>query len=144
MFSKACEYGIKAIIHIMRQSQNEEKTSLKIIAKAIDSPEAFTAKILQSLAREQIIESHKGPTGGYFIPNDAQSKITLFHIVKAIDGEKIYNGCGLGLKQCDANKPCPIHYQFKTIRDELKDMLQSTYIEQLANGLETGVAFLKN
>ena len=46
MFSKACEYGIKATIHISHQSQQGHRVSLKAVAKAIDFPIAFTAKIL--------------------------------------------------------------------------------------------------
>ncbi|BAX81147.1 RrF2 family transcriptional regulator [Labilibaculum antarcticum] len=143
MFSKACEYGIKASIYISHQSQKGERVSLVAIAKAIDSPLAFTAKILQSLAKNNIIVSSKGSTGGYEIPKDMQAKIMLFHIVEAIDGDKIYNGCGLGLPQCNERKPCPIHFQFKAIRDDLKVMLKTTAIEELANGLHKGIAFLK-
>ena len=86
MFSKACEYGIKATIHISHQSQQGRRVSLKEVAKAIDSPVAFTAKILQSLANNQIIMSVKGPTCGYEIPQGEKAKITLHQIVKAIDG----------------------------------------------------------
>ena len=143
MFSKACEYGIKATIHISRQSQKGERVSLKTVAKAIDSPVAFTAKILQSLANNNIIASSKGPTGGYEIPKNKLAKITLYHIVAAIDGDTIYNGCGLGLKQCNEQKPCPIHFKFKAIRDDLKTMLKTTTVNELAIGLHEGLAFLK-
>ena len=67
MFSKACEYGIKATIYIAMQSMQNSRVSLKDIAKEIDSPVAFTAKILQQLARNKIVESVKGPTGGFQI-----------------------------------------------------------------------------
>lgn len=143
MFSKACEYGIKATIHIAHQSQKGERVSLKAVAKAIDSPIAFTAKIVQSLAKNDIISSTKGPTGGYEILESRQSIITAYHIVEAIDGDKIYNGCGLGLKQCNELKPCPIHFKFKAIRDDLKAMLQSTTVLELTSGLHQGLAFLK-
>ncbi len=137
------EYGIRATIHISHQSQKGERVSLKAVAKAIDSPVAFTAKILQSLANSNIIASTKGPTGGYEIPKNKQAKIKLYHIVKAIDGDKIYNSCGLGLKQCNEQKPCPIHFKFIAIREDLKIMLKSTTIYELTNGLHNGLAFLK-
>jgi len=143
MFSKACEYGIRATIHISHQSQQGLRVSLKAVAKAIDSPVAFTAKILQSLANNNIIASTKGPTGGYEIPNSKKAKITLYHIVEAIDGDKIYTGCGLGLKHCNAKKPCPIHFKFKAIRDDLKTMLKSTTVEELTDGIHEGLAFLR-
>ncbi len=143
MFSKACEYGIRATIHISDRSQQGERVSLKAVAKAIDSPVAFTAKILQSLAKHNLVISTKGASGGYEIPEKRRSEITLFHIVEAIDGDNIYNGCGLGLKNCNERKPCPMHHQFKSIRDDLKHMLQSTTVQQLANELHDGLAFLK-
>ncbi len=143
MFSKACEYGIRASIHLARLSERGERSSLKEVATAIDSPVAFTAKILQLLARDGIIQSVKGPTGGYEIPKDKLSQVHLSDIVKAIDGDKVYRGCALGLKHCNEKKPCPMHFQFKTIRDELKEMLQSTTVQDLANELHQGLAFLK-
>ena len=143
MFSKACEYGIRAVIHISHESQEGRRVSLKTVAKAIDSPAAFTGKILQSLANNSIIVSSKGPTGGYEISKTQVSKITLYDIVEAIDGDNIYNGCGLGLKQCNEQKPCPLHFQFKAVRDDLKAMLLDTNVEDLTDGLHEGLAFLK-
>ena len=37
MFSKACEYGIRAVVYIAEQSQNDTRVSLKDIARQIDS-----------------------------------------------------------------------------------------------------------
>ncbi len=143
MFSKACEYGIRATLHIAKQSQSGNRVSLKDIAKAIDSPEAFTAKILQQLSRNGIIHSMKGPAGGFEIDRKELNKIKLSHIVTAIDGDSIYKGCGLGLKECNELRPCPVHDRFKAIRDDLKTMLETTGIKELANGLNEGLTFLK-
>jgi Rrf2 family protein len=144
MFSKACEYGIRATIYLARLSKEGEYSSLKQVSKAIDSPVAFTAKILQLLTRNGIILSTKGSTGGYEIPKSQLTKITLSDIVDAIDGNTIYNECGLGLKNCNESKPCPLHFQFKAIRDDLKQMLQTTTVLDLANEIHLGVAFLKS
>ena len=59
MFSKSCEYGIKATLFIAQKSQWNDRVSLKEIATAIDSPTAFTGKILQVLAKANIINSQK-------------------------------------------------------------------------------------
>lgn len=143
MFSKACEYGIKASIYIALNSYDGKRVSLKEIARQIDSPEAFTAKILQALARNNIIKSVKGAYGGFEIDKKDIDAIKLSQIVTAIDGDAIYEGCGLGLQSCREDHPCPVHDQFKVIRKELKDMLESTNLEQLALDIKSGISFLK-
>lgn len=144
MFSKACEYGIKATIFIAHQSQQGKRVSLKEIAEAIDSPVAFTAKTLQLLAKNNVILSIKGAAGGYEIPNSKFKTITLCQVVTAIDGDHIYHQCGLGLKECNPSKPCPVHNDFKEIRDRLEKMLKTTSLQKLVAGLDDGLAFLKN
>ena len=143
MFSKACEYGIKATIFIAIKSHEGLRVSPKEIAKEIDSPEAFTAKILQALARNNIVESIKGAHGGFEIAKHRIPIIKLADIVNAIDGDSIYKGCGLGLKSCDENHPCPVHDKFKEIRDNLKMMLEETTLEELAFNIKSGSSFLK-
>ena len=143
MFSKACEYGIKASIFIALKSYQEKRVSLKAIAKEVASPEAFTAKILQDLVRHEIINSVKGAHGGFEIDKNKISSIKLEQIVYAIDGNKIYSGCGLGLEICNELHPCPVHEKFKSIRSELKNMLETTNLEELALDIKSGISFLK-
>lgn len=143
MFSKACEYGIKATLHIAAESQSGHLATLKDIAKAIDSPVAFTAKILQQLAKSQVIFSVKGAAGGFGINQKQMAGIKLGHIVKAIDGDGIYKQCGLGLKNCNETKPCPVHNQVKQIRGEMKVMLDKVTMEEMLSGLNAGKTFLK-
>lgn len=143
MFSKACEYGIRAAIFIAEQSLINQKVSLKDVAEAIESPTAYTSKILQKLSRSHIINSDKGPTGGFSMDKTHLTKIKLSSIVFAIDGNNTYSGCGLGLKKCNEKMPCPVHNQFKIIRNELKNMLESTTIKSLALDYEKGLTFLK-
>ena len=71
MFSKACEYGIRAVIYIWSQSEEGKKIGIKDISKEIDGPEFFTAKILQSLAKQGVVSSAKGPNGGFFIEKES-------------------------------------------------------------------------
>jgi Rrf2 family transcriptional regulator, iron-sulfur cluster assembly transcription factor len=143
MFSKACEYGIRSSIYIAEQSQLGRKVSLKEVAEEIESPVAYTSKILQKLSREHIIKSEKGPRGGFSIDILELKNIKLSTIVKAIDGDDIYVGCGLGLKKCNDKKPCPLHNQFIGIRNELKEMLETTTVKSLTEGLDKGLTFLR-
>ncbi|MGC1204754.1 MAG: Rrf2 family transcriptional regulator [Flavobacteriaceae bacterium] len=143
MFSKACEYGIKASIFIAINSYEGKLVSPKEIAIEIDSPQAFTAKILQSLVKHDIVNSVKGAYGGFEIDKNKIATVKLNHIVNAIDGDSIYSGCGLGLHKCDEEHPCPVHDKFKVIREGLKLMLEETSLEELALNIKSGAAFLK-
>lgn len=143
MFSKACEYGIKATTFIALQSLRGRRVSLREIAHEIGSPTAFTAKVLHQLAKSDILHSTKGPNGGFQIAREQIESLKLADIVFAIDGNSVYEGCGLGLDKCNAGRPCPVHFKFSVIRKELKTMLQGTSLFELAQGLETGTTYLK-
>ncbi|MTH14287.1 Rrf2 family transcriptional regulator [Flavobacterium sp. LC2016-01] len=143
MFSKACEYGIRASIFIAANSSKGIRVGIKDVAKEIDSPEPFTAKIMQILTKNGIIHSAKGVGGGFEVSNEAVKSIKLIQIVDAIDGNKIYTGCGIGLKECSAVHPCPVHNEFTKIRGLLLEMLTKTTLEQLASDVKSGDFFLK-
>lgn len=143
MFSKACEYGIRAVLYVTAQSLHGRRVVLKDIATQIDSPEPFTAKILQQLARNRLILSAKGPNGGFSVSPEAMEQIKLKDIVLAIDGDGIITDCGLGLKKCDENSPCPIHFRFKPIRAEIVEMLETVTLKDLSLLIESGDTVLK-
>jgi Rrf2 family transcriptional regulator, iron-sulfur cluster assembly transcription factor len=144
MFSKTCEYGIRATIFIAFQSYQGNRIGLKEIAKKIDSPEAFTAKILQILSRDNIINSIRGVGGGFEIPKENMKGIKLAQIVSSLDGDCILTGCLLGLSNCSEDHPCPMHDKFISIRNDLVYMLENTNLEELALGIKTGDTFLRH
>ena len=119
MFSKSCEYGLRAAIFIAQQSKLKNKVSLSTISEEINSPQAFTAKILQQLTRNKIIKSIKGPYGGFMVEEEKMST-QLSEIVNVLDGDSIFTGCGLGLRQCDASAPCPLHFEFVEVKENMR------------------------
>lgn len=142
MFSKTCEYAIRALIFIAQKTKDGDRIGIKEIAKGIDSPGHFIAKILQDLSRKGILQSAKGPTGGFYL-DKASRKQSLASIVRAVDGDKIFQGCGLGLKQCSETKPCPIHHEFKKVRKDLLQILENAKVGALTEALENSMVFLK-
>ncbi len=129
MFSKACEYAIKIMIYIAANDKEQKRTGLKDVTDAIGSPEAFTAKILQQLVKGRLLESFRGPTGGFVLPS--KKKILLYDIVATIDGEHLMNDCILGLSACSSTSPCPVHDKFQPIRRQLKETLLATEIREV-------------
>lgn len=142
MFSKTCEYAIRACIYIATQSNLDNRVTIKDIAENIDSPKSFTAKILQILAKKEIVHSIKGIGGGFEIPKENLNKISLAQIVTAIDGEAVYTSCGLGLHHCSNERPCPLNKRFRSIREDLAKMLETTYLEELVADINSGDSFL--
>jgi len=142
MFSKTCEYAIRAAMYIAQKSKNGQKVSVKEIAQGIDSPEHFIAKILQDLSRRGYVQSSKGPNGGFYLDNQSLNR-SLADLVVAVDGDKLFVGCGLGLKQCSEQHPCPIHDEFKQIRKEVRQMLERSKLGEFNEQLENKLAFLK-
>lgn len=141
MFSKACEYALKIMIYLASVDQDHKRAGLKDIAGAIDSPEAFTAKILQQLVRHELLSSVRGPSGGFEIPADKE--IHLIDVVIAIDGAGITKNCVLGLDKCSDEHPCPAHDKFLAVRNLLTATLHTTALSDLRGGIIQGNRFLR-
>ncbi|MFN8287979.1 MAG: Rrf2 family transcriptional regulator [Chitinophagales bacterium] len=143
MFSKSCEYAIKAVLHICQYTRNGGRLGIKEIAEEIESPEPFTAKVLQELARKGIISSAKGPGGGFYIDPKAKP-IPMMKVVEAIDGMGAFEKCGLGLKECSEDHPCPIHKEFKSYSARLKNLLTYKTVQEMAKSLAEGRTYISN
>lgn len=135
MFSKACQYAIKVMIFIASNQKEGKRTGLKEIVKALDSPEAFTAKILQQLVRGGLLESYRGPSGGFVLPGG--EKIRIYDVVVVVDGKQLMEDCILGLPECNADNPCPVHHKFVAIRVLLNQTLLSTEIDDASLLIES-------
>ena len=142
MFSKTCEYAIKAMIYVAQNSSAEKRISIKEIARETAAPEYFVAKIMQDLRKRKLIHSIKGPNGGFYL-NDHDLKSTIADIVIAIDGNGIYTECVLGLKACTEKTPCPVHFEFVEVKKNLIKMLEKNTIRDCYEKIESGKFFLK-
>ncbi len=136
VFSKTCEYAMRAVFFIAHKAERGSRVGVKEIAEGIGSPEPFLARILQDLSRKRIIKSVKGPHGGFYV-DDENLALPLATIVEAIDGNSLYTGCAMGLPYCSEEKPCPLHNRFKAIRGDIHNLLHNTTIGQFNGDLNT-------
>ena len=143
MFSKTCEYAIRATIYIASESSESKRCGIKDIARKIESPEPFTGKILQRLVKSNIINSIKGNGGGFEIEKSQFDLIKLDQIVRAIDGNDLFDRCALGLHDCSDQLPCPFHHKYKPVRENLKKTLKQTSLQELIDTYNSGGTFLK-
>lgn len=141
MLSLTCKTAIKAVIYLASNFEREEKCSIKEIAADIDASEHTVGKMLQVLVKENVINSAKGPTGGFYI-TAKQKNQPVIKIIDAIDGKDVFDQCGLGLSQCSATRPCPIHNDYKVIRDGFKSMCQQKKVSDLCETVNEGLAYL--
>lgn len=111
------------------------------ISNAIDAPRAFSAKILQQLSKADLLESMRGPNGGFIVLKD--KKVSLADIIWVIDGAQLLDGCLLGFKECSEKRPCPAHFKLQSVRDYLKGALMTTDIEEMQRIIEDGKGYLK-
>lgn len=118
MFSASCHYGLQAMFYIALHSTEESNVDLNEIAVERNIPKHFLSKILQLLVKHKLLLSMKGPNGGYRLSRPGE-EITLLEIVEAIDGLDIFDQCGIGFRKCNPNAPCPIHTDYKRIRDRV-------------------------
>lgn len=137
MFSASCHYGLQAMFYIATHCKEGCNIELKEIAAERDIPKHFLSKILQQLVRQKILCSMKGPHGGFRLNRDPAA-ITLIDIVEAIDGVEIFDECGIGLVPCDKKNPCPIHDDFKPLREQVKELFQTKTLEELVTEIANG------
>ncbi|MBX2903120.1 MAG: Rrf2 family transcriptional regulator [Chitinophagales bacterium] len=128
MLSKASQYAIKSLIFIGSQPN---RVTLKDVSKAIDSPPAFTSKILQRLVAAQIVDSIKGIGGGFEINPKKLKTIKLVTIMKAIESCDISTSCFLGFPKCSDQNPCPVHHLYKPIKEKLNTELLNVSLKDI-------------
>jgi Rrf2 family protein len=131
MFNKETEYALRSLVYIQRQNYQQLRPGIEEIAKEIEAPQAFTAKILQRLVRLGFVSSIKGKGGG-FLFDESRQDITLKELIIAVEGGKLFSGCGFGLKFCNAENPCPLHDQYGPIRDAINKLVSEETIQSLA------------
>lgn len=144
MFSKATEYALRATIYIAKNGSPEKKIGMDEIAKAIDSPQSFTAKILQALTRDgNLVSSVRGPNGGFFLTEDAK-KLPVRSVLQAMGEDEVLEKCVLGLKKCSEVQPCPMHAGYKIIKQQLIQLFVTKTIRQLADEIKVGEVYINN
>lgn len=141
MLSLTCKTAIKAVIYLASRSESGDRAGIRGIAEFINASEHTVGKMLQTLVKEDIICSAKGPTGGFYITAKQKNR-SIIHIIDAIDGKEVFEECGLGLSRCSSTRPCPIHNDYKVIRDQFKTMCRQRTIEHLRGNVNEGLSYL--
>lgn len=133
MLSNTSRYAIRALIYLAINRNNGRKIGIKKIAEDLGIPSPFLGKILQTLAKQKVLNSTKGPNGGFSISDKSQD-LFLYDIIRIIDGDNLFNQCVISDKSCTEmeGNPCSLHKHYAPIREDLKKMFEEHTIQQLA------------
>lgn len=134
LFSRHCEYALQAVSYLALQPKGR-MASIKEMTKLLKIPYHFLAKILQDLVYKGLLISQKGPGGGFALAT-VPEKITLFHIVEAIDGTDFANRCVMGFSECSGKNPCAAHERWKELRENIYSMLFSESIAEMVREMK--------
>ena len=136
LYSRSAEYAIRAFAHLS-QAPSGVYVMARRIAEREEIPAHFLAKILQDLARRQIIRSSKGPNGGFALIRDRQKpSLTLLDVVEAVDGPDCLARCAVGLDECTDQTPCGMHDCWMGVRSRIMEYLGRTTIADVAAALD--------
>ncbi|MGL4854390.1 MAG: RrF2 family transcriptional regulator [Lentisphaeria bacterium] len=96
--SEAASIGIHAMITIA--NANGAPVSVKCVANKYNVSEHHTAKVLQRLSKAKLLNTIRGPKGGFILNNDPND-ISIFQIYEAIDGIIETTNCFFAGKSCN-------------------------------------------
>ena len=142
IFSNPSEYAIRALSELVLMSQDPDHPGrragyvmLNNLVEHSTLPREFLAKIFRQLVEAGLLESAKGPGGGFALARPPQ-KISLLDIMEATDGGHRIDGCVVGLSKCNDAMPCPQHDLYKPIRQRLNTYLSTTTLADSAASLK--------
>jgi Rrf2 family protein len=131
MFNKETEYALRGLVYIKVLNLKKRRPGTSEIAKKIEAPPFYTAKILQRLVRSGFLNSMKGKGGGFFF-DPGKPDLTLISLISATEGDRSFSGCGLGLKKCDTDNPCPLHEKYASVRESINKLISEETVQGLA------------
>ena len=135
IYSKSAEYAIQAMIYLAEQDA-DKLSMVSTISGHYDIPRHFLAKLVQTLTRHHLIKSYRGRKGGIKLARPPD-KITLLQVVNAIEGPPPeHEMCVIGLDICSDSACCPLHNQWKRIKEEVRTALDHQTLQELATAMQ--------
>lgn len=126
--TRETDYAIRCVLHLF-ESPNDV-IMVDDIAKAKAIPKSFLSKILQKLAKANIVKSYRGVKGGFQIAK-APKEINLLDVINAIEGPVAMNRCAVNRKVCSLSCSCAVHTIWVELRKDVEEKLRKTYFAKL-------------
>lgn len=128
MISLTAEYALRAIVWIAGRS--DAAVGTREIATATEVPVGYMSKVLQELARADLVQSRPGRSGG-FVLSRTPAEISVLDVVKAVDHIERIDRCPLGRRQ-HRGKLCPLHRRLDQAAAMIERAFADSTIAELA------------
>lgn len=128
--SKKIEYAILALQYIASLTDGRVAT-VKEIAEIKVIPQPLLAKILQQLAKKELIQSVQGSHGGYALSRSAKD-ITLAQMMEAIEGPINIIDCAVDHHLCERDESCTLKNSLNPLQQQLSSYLHSVTLADVA------------
>lgn len=129
MISQTGEYALRAVLYLAREGHGEP-VSVDVVAEALDLPRNYLSKTLHTLAKRGVLDSMRGPRGGYSLA-DPPDQVPLYEIVKPFDQLEERETCLMGRKKCDDRSPCAAHRAWTEVTDHVLSFFRETTVQDL-------------
>ena len=136
ILSRTSQYAVQALIYMATQPAASPVLN-KDIAARLGVPAPYLAKILQNLAKGNLLFSFRGRLGGFCL-REGGDKINLMQILLLTEGPMFTQSCLLGLKECSDETACPLHARWIPVKKKIMDLLEDTTLDKLAKAVESG------
>ena len=137
--STASAMAIRATLFLALQPRGT-LSPVREIAKQTGLPEPYLAKIVRQLTSAGLVRAFRGPGGGIALVQSPQA-VSLWSVVRAIEGPAEAEWCVLGLHRCSMEFPCPVHAQYAPLRAEVQRLLEKTTLATLLRRLRKEQGF---
>jgi Rrf2 family protein len=127
--STTARHALRAVL-ILAHRDDDRRVPAQEIAEALDAPANYLSKVLRLLAQKGLLESSRGPHGGFRLAVPP-SEITLADVLEAIDDSAPSAICLLGDRPCDLAKPCDAHDRWVAVKARVMEPLHGTTIAEL-------------
>ncbi|MHC3995259.1 RrF2 family transcriptional regulator [Thiomicrolovo sp. ZZH C-3] len=130
LITRASEYALLSLIVLAKA---EKPLDADTLSKELDISKSFLAKILQSMARNGILNSFKGANGGFALAKDMRA-ITVRDITCAAEGKNpsVFD-CSKSQKDCPSDKAttCQIWPVVNRLQDKIDTFLEKLTLADL-------------
>ncbi len=129
IYSRPTKVAIRILTHFAG-GERERIHTVREISAGTGIPEPTVAKTLQCLAKEGVLQSRKGPGGGFRLAAPPE-EISLRRIVHIIDGGDPFDGCISGGAKCEDDPLCPLHEKWMGVKEVIFDFMDSTSVRDM-------------